>query len=198
MRAHGAGDLPGRYRGRPGGPDLLQPVQSDLSAWRLHLRRRHRSGHVQVKVRRFVAVDDCGTGSTHDHRGAGPRRAYRRRRHGADGDDRLRRGRQLPRRVPDGLPDPDRARGARLGDRLHRHPVAAPSDRRQGRRRGRHGRLAGPRRSSTRSWTRSSRSAYGTPTCRSPRPGSGTRCAAGRGRRSEAGNDRDRRAGPDR
>ena len=49
---------------------------------------------------------------------------------------------------------PTRDRGARLGDRLHGHAVAAPPDRRQGRRRVGHGR-ARRRRSSTRWSTRS-------------------------------------------
>ena len=93
-------------------------------------------GTAEVKVRRFVAVDDCGTrinpmiieGQVH----GGP---HRRRRHGADGDDRLRRGRKLPGGIAHGLPDPHGARGAGLGDRPHRDPVAAPPDRRQGHRR---------------------------------------------------------------
>ena len=136
MRAHGAGDLPEGHRGRAGGADLLQPVEPHLPARRLHLRRRHRPGHRRGqgapvhRGRRLRHPDQPD-----DHRGPGPRRPHRRRRHGADGDDRLRRGRQLPRRLADGLPDPDRARGARLGDRVHRHAVAAPPDRRQGRRR---------------------------------------------------------------
>ena len=64
-------------------------------------------GTAAVKVRRFIAVDDCGTrinemiveGQIH-------RRTDRRRRDGADGADRLRRARQLPQRLADGLPDP--------------------------------------------------------------------------------------------
>ena len=56
--------------------------------------------------------------------------------HGADGADRLRRGRQLPRRLVHGLPDPDLAGGARTGSSGETvTPVAAPPDRRQGRRR---------------------------------------------------------------
>ncbi len=99
-------------------------------------------GTAVVKVRRFIAVDDCGVrinpmiveGQIHGGLTDGDR-------DGADGDDRLRRGRQLPRRVADGLPDPDRGRGARLGDRDDGHAVAAPPDRRQGHRRVRHRRL---------------------------------------------------------
>ena len=135
MRAHGAGDLPDGHRGRARGPDLLQPVEPHLPVRRLHLRRRHRPGHGRGegapvhRGRRLRHPDQPD-----DHRGPGPRRPHRRRRDGADGDDRVRRGRQLPRRLADGLPDPDRARGAALGDRAHGHPVAAPPDRRQGRR----------------------------------------------------------------
>ena len=130
-------------RGRAGGADLLQPVEPDLPARRVHLRGRRRPGHrpgegAPVHRGRRLRHPD----QPDDHRGPGARRAHRRRRHGADGDHRLRRGRQLPRRVADGLPDPDRAGGAGLGDRLHRHPVAAPPDRRQGRRRVGHRRVA--------------------------------------------------------
>ena len=130
-------------------------------------------GTAVVKVRRFVAVDDCGVrinpmiveGQIHGGLTDGVGMALMEH-------DRVRRGRQLPRRLADGLPDPDGGRGARLGDRLHRHAVAAPSDRCQGDRRVRDGRLAA-RRSSTRSATRS---ACGTWTCRARRRGCGTRC----------------------
>ena len=61
MRAHGAGDLPEGDRGGTRGPDLLQPREPHLSLRGLYLRRRRRSGTAEVKVRRFVAVDDCGT-----------------------------------------------------------------------------------------------------------------------------------------
>ena len=60
----------------------------------------------EVKVRRFVAVDDCGVrinpmivdGQIH-----GGRRGHRHRAHGGD---HLRRGGQLPERLLHGLPDP--------------------------------------------------------------------------------------------
>ena len=77
-----------------------------------------------------------------DRRGSDPRWPDRWRRDRADGDDRVRRRGQLPRRVADGLPDPDRRRGARLGDGVNGDAVAAPSARRQGRRRVGDGRLA--------------------------------------------------------
>ena len=146
MRAHGAGDLPDGHRGRPGGADLLQPGEPDLSLRGLHLRGRrrprHRGGegtpvHRGGRLRHQDQPDD--------HRGPGARRPHRRRRDGADGDDLLRRERQLHRRLADGLPDPDRARGAALGDRAHRHTVAAPPDRRQGSGRVGHRRFAARR-----------------------------------------------------
>ena len=78
-------------------------------------------GTAVVKVRRFVAVDDCGTrinpmiveGQIHGGLTDGVGMALMEH-------DRVRRGRQLPRRLADGLPDPDRGRGARLGDRTSR------------------------------------------------------------------------------
>ena len=155
-----------RRRGRPRGPGPLRPREPHLPPRRLHLRRRRRPGHrgrhrAPVHRGRRLRHPD----QPDDHRGAGAPRPHRRRRHGADGDDRLRRGRQLPRRVADGLPAADRARGARLGDRLHRHPVAAPPDRRQGgggvgdRRLAAGGRQRGRRRAHA-------RTACATPTCR--------------------------------
>ena len=146
MRAHGAGDLPAGRRGRPGGADLLQPVEPHLPVRRVHLRRRHRPGHrtgegAPVHRGRRLRHPD----QPDDHRGPGARRPHRRGRDGADGDDRVRRGRQLHRRVADGLPDPDRTRGPALGDRVHGHAVAAPPDRSQGRRRVRDRRLAAGR-----------------------------------------------------
>ncbi len=135
MRAHGAGDLP---EGIEGGleaqicynpSNLTYPFGAyicvvDIDPGTAHvkvrsLRRRRRLRHAH---------------QPDDHRGAGARGAHRRRGHGADGDDRLRRGRQLPRRLADGLPHPHRARGAGLADRAHGHPVASPPDRGQGHR----------------------------------------------------------------
>ena len=103
-------------RGRARSADLLQPVEPDVSVRRLHLRGRHRSGHRPGQG----ATVHRGRRLRHphqpdDHRGPGPRRPHRRCRHGAHGDHRLRRGRQLPRRLAHGLPDPDGAGGARPG-----------------------------------------------------------------------------------
>ena len=72
---------------------------------RVHLRGRRRPGHrrrhrAPVHRRRRLRHPD----QPDDRRGAGAPRPHRRRRHGADGDDRLRRARQLPRRVAHGLP----------------------------------------------------------------------------------------------
>ena len=64
-----------------------------------------------------------------DRRGPGPRRARRRHRDGADGDDRVRRGRQLPRRLVHGLPAADVDGVPALGAGRDGHAVAAPPDR---------------------------------------------------------------------
>ena len=104
-------------------------------------------GTGEVKIRRFVAVDDCGNiinpmivegqihgGLTHGH-GAGAHRG-----------DQLRRERQHPGRQLHGLLRADRDGDAGLGDRQDRHALAAPPARRQGRRRvGDRGRAAGDR-----------------------------------------------------
>ncbi len=127
-----------------------------------------------------------------DHRGPGARRPDRRRRDGADGADRLRRGGQLPGRDADGLPDPHRAGGARLGDRLHGHAVAPPSDRRQGDRRVGHRRLAADDRQ--RDLRRAARrSACATWTCRARRRACGRRCARDEARPDAARLAADRR-----
>ena len=136
MAARGAIELPAGRRGRARRRGRLRPAEPDVPVRRLRLRRRRRPGHRRgqgAALRRRRRLRHAH--QPDDRRGPDPRRADRRRRDGADGDDRVRRGRQLPRRLADGLPDPDRGRGARLGDRLHRHAVAAPPDRRQGDRR---------------------------------------------------------------
>ena len=90
----------------------------------------------ETEVRRFYALDDCGTrinpmvieGQVH----GGLTEAFGDR----DGPgDRLRRARQRQGASLYGLLPADRGRDADLGDRLHRHALAAPPDRRQGRRR---------------------------------------------------------------
>ena len=143
MRAHGAGDLPDGIEGgleaqicyNP--ENLTYPHGAYICVVDVDPGTAAGQGAAVHRGRRLRHPDQPD-----DHRGPGARRPHRRRRHGADGDDRLRRGRQLPRRLADGLPDPDRAGGARLGDRLHRDPVAAPPDRREGRRRVGHRRVA--------------------------------------------------------
>ncbi len=123
MGAHGAIELP---EGVEGGldsetvynpPNLTFPFGAYICVVDID------PGTGKVTVRRFIAVDDCGTrinpiiieGQVH----GGP---DRRRRHGPDGADRVRRGGQLPRRLAHGLPDPDRPGGARLGDRTSPSP----------------------------------------------------------------------------
>jgi carbon-monoxide dehydrogenase large subunit len=88
-------------------------------------------GTGEVKVRRFIAVDDCGVrinpmiveGQVHGGLADGIG-------HGADGGHRLRRGRQLPGRLVHGLPAAHRARVPVLGARQTvtpspHHPIGA-------------------------------------------------------------------------
>ena len=189
MRAHGAGDLP---EGIEGGLDaqicynpenLTYPYGAYICVVDVDPGTGSGQGAAVHRRRRLRHPDQPD-----DHRGPGARRAGRRHRHGADGDDRVRRGRQLPRRLVDGLPDPDRAGGPALGDR------ATPSRRRRTTRSAPRASASRPpsarrRRWSTRWSTRWRRSAFGTPTCRSPRRGCGRRCRAGRRRRSRRSAD---------
>jgi carbon-monoxide dehydrogenase large subunit len=85
-------------------------------------------------VRRFYALDDCGTrinpmvieGQVH----GGLTEAFG---IAMGQENYLRRYRQRAGRHADGLLPADRGRDAVLGDRPHRHAIAASSDRRQGR-----------------------------------------------------------------
>ena len=134
------------HRGRPGRRGLLQPVEPDLPVRRVLLCGGRRSGHRGGQG----AALPRGRRLRHphqpdDHRGPGARRHRRRHRDGADGDDRLRRRRQLPGGIADGLPDPDGGRGAAPGDGAHGDAVAASPDRREGHRRIGHRRLAARR-----------------------------------------------------
>ena len=106
--AHGT---PGAARGRRGPPRRLggvRPAQPHVPVRRLPLRGRrgprHRPGegapvHRRRRLRAAHQPDD--------RRGPDPRWSGRRDRHGPDAGDRLRRGRQLPRRVVHGLPAAD-------------------------------------------------------------------------------------------
>ena len=90
----------------------------------------------ETKVRRFYALDDCGTRiNPMIIEGPDPRRPDRSLRHRDGPGDPLRRGRQRHDRIADGLFPADRGRDAALGNRLDHHAVAASPDRRQGRRR---------------------------------------------------------------
>ena len=53
-----------RHRGRARRPGDLRPAEPHVSLRRVHRRRRHRPDTAQVTIRRFIAVDDCGCGST--------------------------------------------------------------------------------------------------------------------------------------
>ena len=156
MRAHGAGDLPDGVEGgleaqicyNPEQPHL--PATARTSAWSTSTPAPR-----MVTVRRFIAVDDCGTrinpmiieGQVHRGLTDGVGMALME----MIAFDEA--GNCLGGSLMDYLL-PYRARGARLGDRVHRDPVAAPPDRGQGRR-GVRPRSARRRPSSTRSWTRS-------------------------------------------
>ena len=116
-------------------------------------------GTGEVKVRRFVAVDDCGNiinpmivqGQIHG--GLTPRH-----RTGALRGNDLRRGRQQPGGLVHGLPHPDVHGDARVGDwapRSRRHPTTRSAPRASANR----PRWARPRPSPTRWWTRSPTSA---------------------------------------
>ena len=62
MRAHGAGDLPEGIEGGLEAQICYNPSNLTYPHRRVHLCRRRRSRNGgQVKVRRFIAVDDCGT-----------------------------------------------------------------------------------------------------------------------------------------
>ena len=156
MRAHGAGDLP---EGIEGGleaqicynpSNLTYPFGAYICVVDVD------PGTAEVKVRRFIAVDDCGTrinpmiieGQVHGGLTDGVGMALMEM-IAFDEDGNCLGGSLMDYLIPTALEVP------RLGDRLHRHPVAAPPDRRQGRRRVGHRRLAAGR-SSTPSSTRSS------------------------------------------
>ena len=131
-------------------------------------------GTGETKVRRFYALDDCGTrinpmiieGQIHGGLTEGFAVAMGQQMP-------VRRAGQPARQHPDGLLPADRGRDAALGNRPHGDALAAPSDRRQGRgrvaARGRHSRPSPPR------WSMPSRtSGSRTWTCRTPRSGCGS------------------------
>ena len=137
-------------------------------------------GTGEVKIRRFVAVDDCGNiinpmiveGQIHGGLTMGLAPAlFEEISYDESGN--------IQRRQLHGLPAADRGGDAEVGDGPDRHAVAASPARRQGRRRVGDGRRA-RRRSSTRWWTRSGISACATSTSRSRRPRCGS-CSAAHG-----------------
>ena len=144
MDAHGALELPDGVEGHLDAqvvynpPNLTYPYGCYICVVDVD------PGTGQVKVRRFIAVDDCGPrinpmiveGQVHGGLADGVG-------HGAHGAHRLRRGRQQPRRLVHGLPAADLDGVPGLGARRDGHAVAAPPDRGQGRRRVRDGRLPG-------------------------------------------------------
>ena len=166
MLSHGTLDPARGRRGPPGRVRRLRPAEPDLPVRRLHLRHRRRSRHrcgqgaPVHRGRRLRAADQPD-----DRRGSGARRAGRRHRDGPDAADRVRRGRQLRRRVVHGLPAADFDGVPELGARRDRDAVAAPPARPQGRRRIGDRRLAA-RRGQLGDRRASPRSGSGTPTCR--------------------------------
>ena len=121
MRAHGAGDLPEGIEGGLDAQICYNPENLTYPYGAYFCVVDVDPGTAVVKVRRFLAVDDCGTrinpmiieGQVHGGIADGIGMALME----IIG---VRRGRQLPRRFADGLPDPDRAGGSAPGDRLHR------------------------------------------------------------------------------
>ena len=99
-RGHGA---------RPRGRQLLRPAEHDLPVRHLRRRGRDRPRHRPVEAaarrrrRRLRRADQPD-----DRRGPDHGRPHRGLRHGGDGADHVRRGRQLHRLQLHGLPDPDR------------------------------------------------------------------------------------------
>ena len=161
-------------------PNLTFPFGS------LHLRRRHRPGTGEVKIRRFVAVDDCGNiinpmivdGQIHGGLTMGLAPALLEE---ITYDEH---GNNLAGTFMDYLL-PTARRDAALGAGQDGHPVAAPSDRRQGRRASRP-RSARRRPSPMPSSMRCGTSACATSTSRSRHRRSGASCtrraSADRGR----------------
>ena len=143
MRAHGAGDLPEGIEGGLEAQICYNPTNLTYPFGAYICVVDVDPGTAQVKVRRFIAVDDCGTrinpmiieGQVHGGLTDGVGMALMEI-IAFDEDGNCLVG------LADGLPDSHRSRGAGLGDRLHRDAVASPSDRREGDRRVRHGRLA--------------------------------------------------------
>ena len=86
-----------------------------------------------TKVRRFYALDDCGTRiNPDDHRGPDPRRPDRGLRHRHGSGDPLRRRWQRDDGVADGLLPADGGRDAEMGNRLDDDALTASPDWRQG------------------------------------------------------------------
>ena len=118
----------------PRSGQLLRPAEYDVPVRRLLLRHGHRRRHRRLQGAPLLCARRLrDTHQPHDHRGPGAWRADRSLRHRHGPGDQVRRHRQRHERVLHGLLHPDRCRDAALGDRLHGDPVAASSDRREGR-----------------------------------------------------------------
>ena len=136
-------DLPDGMEAGLEGVTLLRPAEHDLPVRHVRRRGRGRPRHRRSGSRSVVAVDDCGVRINpmivEGQIMGGLTEGYA---IGGDAADRLRRGRQLHRLELHGLPDPDRVGDADVRARRDGDAVAAPPDRREGRRRVGHGRLA--------------------------------------------------------
>ena len=143
MRAHGAGDLPEGIEGGLEAQICYNPANLTYPYGAYICVVDVDPGTAEVKVRRFIAVDDCGTrinpmiieGQVHGGLTDGVGMALMEM-IAFDEDGNCLGGSLMDYLIPTALEVP------RLGDRLHRDAVAAPPDRRQGRRRVGHRRLA--------------------------------------------------------
>ncbi len=140
-------ESPARYGGGARGGQLLRPAEPHLPVRLLHRRYRHRSRHWSRhrapvhggrRLRQHHQSDDRG--------GPGARRIVDGAGAGLVRGDQLRRSGQYPGWQLHGLSGADGGGDAEVGDRQDRDALAAPSVRRQRRRRIRHGwRAAGDR-----------------------------------------------------
>ena len=134
---------PRGHGGRARGDELLRPAEHDLSVRDLRRRRRGRPRHRPVgseEGRRGRRLRHAH--QPDDRRGPDHGRPHRGLRDGRDGADHLRRGGQLHRLQLHGLPAADGVGDAAVRARRDGDALAAPPDRREGRRRVGDGRVA--------------------------------------------------------
>ena len=128
-------ELPGGHGGRARRRLLLQPAEPHVP-----VRDLRRLGRGRPRHRRLGGATDGGRrrlrcpDQPDDRRGADHRRPHGGVRHRRDAADHVRRGRQRDRDELHGLPDPDRVGDTEVRAGRDRDAVAAPPDRREGRR----------------------------------------------------------------